>query len=202
MSLYPVLDDNKLETVDGFRLHEISDIKHQLENERDIRLGLYKKYHRAINFIDGFDAALVTISMGLGAAGVGLLSTIVAAPVVLGIEVAAGGAGLAGIALKFISRKLKKKEMKHDEIYTLAASKLNTISDHVSTAIEDGKISEEEFHLILSELNKYHTMKNEIRNKSRKDSSISQDEKKALIKQGREEAKAAFRTKALRLASD
>ena len=202
MSLYPVLDDNKLETTDGFRLHEISDIKHQLEKERNIRFGLYKKYHRAINVIDGFDTALVTISMGLGAAGVGLLSTIVAAPVVLGMEVAAGAAGLAGIALKFISRKLKKKEMKHDQISTLAASKLNSISDHVSTAIEDGKISKEEFHLIVSELTKYQTMKDEIRNKSRKDSSISEDEKKALIKQGREEARAAFRTKALRLAAD
>ena len=200
MGLYPALDET--ETIDGFRLHEISDIKHQLENERDIRFGLYKKYHRAINFIDGFDAALVTISMGLGVAGVGLLSTIVAAPVVLGMEVAAGAAGVAGITLKFISRKLKKKEMKHDQISTLAASKLNTISDHVSTAIEDGKISKEEFHLILSELNKYHSMKDEIRNKSRKDSSISEDEKKALIKRGRDEATAAFRTKALQLASD
>ena len=38
---------------------------------------MYKKYRSAINVVDGIDTVLVTSSLGMGAAGVGLLSTII-----------------------------------------------------------------------------------------------------------------------------
>ena len=58
---------------------------------------MYKKYRRAINAADGIDTVLVTSSLGMGAAGVGLLSTIIAAPVVVALEAAALACGLASI---------------------------------------------------------------------------------------------------------
>ena len=65
-----------------------------------------KKYRRAISVVDGVDTFLVISSMGLGVTGVGLISTITAAPVVVALEAASLGCGLAGIAEKYISRKL------------------------------------------------------------------------------------------------
>ena len=44
-------------------------------------------------------------SLGMGAAGVGLLSTVIAAPVVVALEAAALVCGLAGMAGKYASRR-------------------------------------------------------------------------------------------------
>ena len=62
------------------------------------------------------------------------------------------------------SKLITKKIKKHDEIRVLAESKLNTVKNHVSKAIEDGCISQEEFVLISEERAKYSEMK-DIRTK-------------------------------------
>ena len=51
------------------------------------------------------------------------------------------------------------KKKKHDEIRVLAESKLDTIDSHVSKAIKDGRISQEEFTLINEERAKYFKMR-------------------------------------------
>ena len=179
-----------------FRLQEITRLKSSLECERDQRASLYKKYRRGVNALDGIDTALITASTGMGIAGVGLLSTIVAAPIVLGLEIAALACGVLGTSGKFISRRLAVKAMKHNQIMTLANSKINSIADHVSTALVDGHISDNEFRLILDEVTKYNQMKSEIRAGSRKaHAGIILDEKikQSLIQQGRDEAQESIR---------
>ena len=57
------------------------------------------------------------------------------------------------------------------------------------------KITNQEFRLILSEIEKYHTMKDEIRTRTQKDyDALVLDEKmkNSLIQRGRDEAKATF----------
>ncbi|KAI0226954.1 hypothetical protein LSAT2_022589 [Lamellibrachia satsuma] len=78
--------------------------------------------------------------MGMGIGGVGLLSTIIAAPVILGLEAAALACGLFGFPDKFVSCRLA----------------VNTIADHVSTTLIDDDISDHEFRLIQDEVEKYH----------------------------------------------
>ena len=68
-------------------------------------------------------------TIGLDVAGVGLLSTIVAAPLVLVMEGVALCTGILSIAGKFVNSKLFAKAEKHKKIQVLA--KLNTISDHI-----------------------------------------------------------------------
>ena len=179
----------------SYRLQEISRLKKRLEDERDKRGQLYKKYRRGVNALDGVDTALLTAGMGMGIGGVGLLSTIIAAPVVLGLEIAALACGTLGVAGKFISRRLAVKAKKHDEVRVLAESKLNTIADHVSSALMDGRVSDEEFRLIIDELHKYDQMKAEIRVGARKaHAAVALDEetKNSLIQRGRDEARASF----------
>ena len=84
-------------------------------------------------------------------------------PVAVGLQAGAIVCGLLGSGGKFIGRRLGVKARKHDQIRVLAESKLNTIADRISTALNDDKISEEEFRLILSEVDKYDQMKAEIR---------------------------------------
>ena len=105
------------------------------------------------------DSTLSVASMGLATSGVGLLSTIIAVPVAVGLQAGAIVCGLLGAGGKFIGQRLGVKARKHDQICVLAKSKLNTIADRISTALTDDKISEEEFRLILSEFDKYDQMK-------------------------------------------
>ena len=61
--------------------------------------------------------------------------------------------------------RLAAKTKKHNKIRTLADTKLNTIDEYVSEAIEDGDISHKEFVLINSELKKFNESKEKIRAK-------------------------------------
>ena len=172
MGLYPMLDESETDTPpdsQSHRLQLISEIQHRLKKEQENRASLYKKYHRGENACDGVETALAAVGLGLGASGIGLLSTVIAAPVVVGLEAAAGmsDGGLAAVISKFVARHLRAKAKKHNEIRVLAESKLNTISDHISKAMQDDSISAEEFSLILSEEKKYDQEKERIRQKTR-----------------------------------
>ena len=116
--------------------------------------------------------------MGLAASGIGLLSTIIAAPVAIGIQAEVVVCGLLGAGGKLIGRKLQAKAKKHTQIRVLAVSKLNTISDHISGTLADDKISDEEFRLILSEVDKYNQMKEDIRSRQTQGIGLSETEKK------------------------
>ena len=135
--------------------------------------------------------------MGLDASGVGLLSTIIAAPVTLGLQAGAIVCGLLEAGGKLVGRRLQTKARKHDLIRGLVESKLNTIADRISVALNDDKITEEEFRLILSEVDKYNQMKTEIR--GRQTQSLSEDEKKPrLFQRARDEAMMTAHAKLLK----
>ena len=117
--------------------------------------------------------------MGLAASAIGLLSTIITAPVAIGLQAGAIVCGLLGAGGKLVGRRLQAKAKEHDLNRGLAESKLYTIADRISVALNDDKITEEEFRLILSEIEKYNAMKAEIRGRQKQ--SLSEDEKKQAI---------------------
>lgn len=181
MGLYPPLETEALESGANYRLQHIAELRYRLEKERDFRARLHKKYRRAVNIVDGIDTTLSLVGVGLSATGIGLLSTIIAAPIAIGLQAGAIACGLVGTGGRAIGRKLQTKAKKHDQICVLAESKLNTIADHISKALNDDKITDEEFHLILSEVDKYNEMKSEIRTaKLRQGVGLSEVEKKKL----------------------
>ena len=90
-------------------------------------------------------------AIGLGITGVGLLSTIVAAPAVIGMEAVSIVMGLLRVVGNQAIKKMSLKIEKHKKIAMLAVSSLNTISSLISKALSDGSISDEEYSLILLE---------------------------------------------------
>ena len=138
-------------------------------------------------------------SVGLAAFGVGLLSTIIAAPVAIGLQTVAIVCGLLGAGGKLVGRRLQAKARKHDLIRGLAESKLNTIADRISVALNDDKITEEEFRLILSEVDMYNQIKAEIHGHQKQSGGLSEDEKKPrLFQHSRDEAMMTARAKLLK----
>ena len=60
----------------------------------------------------------------------------------------------------------QKRKKKHNKIITLAKDKLNKIDTLLSSALNDLKISHEEFSNIMAEKNEYENMKNISQEKS------------------------------------
>ena len=190
-SIYPKLPSAPVEDEgQSYRLQRINEIHKILEGEKE-RASLSKKYHRAVNIVDGIDVALIGTTMGLGIGGLVLLSTIVVAPIVIVMEGVALGTGALSIVGKYVNKKFSAKAEKHERIKTLAVSKLNTITSYISKALVDNKISDEEFQLILSELDKYRELKEEVRRKSKK--RMDYELQQSLIEQGRQEARESIR---------
>ena len=183
----PPIDDQG----QGYRLQKINEIQTFLEKEVVNREAISKKYFRAARIVDNVDTVLIAITLGGGAGGIGLLSTVVAAPVVIAIEGVALFTGLLNIIGKYRVKKSTSKAEKHEKIKTIASTKLNTIASHISKALSDNKVTDEEFQLILEELEKYKVMKEEVRSKTKKEMSTETEE--SLIERGRQEARESFR---------
>ena len=106
---------------------------------------------------------LIAITLGGGAGGIGLLSTVFAAPTVIAIESVALFTGFLSIIGKYSVKKSMSKAEKHEKIKTIASTKLDTTTSHVSKALSDNNVTDEKFRLILEELEKYKVMKEEVR---------------------------------------
>ena len=83
------------------------------------------------------------------------------------------------------------KAEKQEKIKTIASTKLDTIASHVSKALSDNKVADEEFQLTLEELEKYKVMKEEVRSKTKK--KIATETEETLIERVRQEARESFR---------
>ena len=137
------------------------------------------------------DTVLIAITFGGGAGGVASLSTVIATPAVIVIEGVALFTGFLSIIGKYSVKKSTSKAEKHEKIKTIASAKLDTIASHISKALNDNKVTDEEFQLILEELEKNIVMKEEVRSKTKK--KIPTETEESLIKRGRKEACESFR---------
>ena len=97
------------------------------------------------------DTCLGVTAIALSITEVGLLSTIVAAPAVIGIEAISIVMRLLRVVGNQSIKKLSLKIEKHEKIAMLAVSSLTTISSRISKALSDDFISDEEYSLILLE---------------------------------------------------
>ena len=187
----PTAPDVEMEHLDdgghSYRLKVISDVQKFLEEEITKRDAFSKKYFRIAIITSNVDNVLITITLGAGITGAALLTTVVAAPIVLGLEIGAATTGLILLG-NVLVRKTTLKAEKHLKISMLAK---DTIASHISEAIMDSKISDNEFKLITEELNKYKAMKEEIRSNTKK--KIKEEEEASLIERGRQEARESFR---------
>ena len=175
----------------SYRLKKIADIQKFFEDEIEKRDAFSKKYFRIANIVNMVDNTLIVITIGVEGTGAVLLSTGVGAPFALALGIS--GAVTGGISLigNIFSKKATTKAEKHLKIKTLATAKLDTIASHISKAMMDDYISDEEFKLIMGEMDKYKAMKEEIRSNTKK--KLKTEEEESLIERGRQEARESFR---------
>ena len=75
----------------------------------------------------------------------------------------------------------------------LAQSKLDSVSDIISQAMQDGDIYPTEFHKALQEREKYLKLKADIRNRTKaKVKQMETEQREEILEQGRKEGKEIF----------
>ena len=187
----PVVNGGADDRGHSYRLKIIREVQNFLEEEIKKREAFSKKYFRISRIINIIDNGLFTVTLGAEGVGGALLLTGVGAPFAAALAIGGVLTGAISLICNFYSRKARTKGKKHLRISERAISKLDTIASHVSKALMDDFVSNEEFNLILEEMNKYKALKEEIRNNTKK--KLKNEEKESLIEKGRQEATNSFR---------
>ena len=187
----PIVNGGEDDRGHSYRLKIIREVQEFLEEEIKNREAFSKKYFRIAKVVNIVDNALITITIGAEGTSAVLLSTGVGAPFALALGISGVVTGAISLIGNIFSKKATTKAEKHLKIKTLAMAKLDTIASHVSKAMMDDFISDEEFKLIMEEMNKYKALKEEVRNNTKK--KLKTEEEESLIEKGRQEARESFR---------
>ena len=153
-----------LELIDAnkYRLDEINKTKEYFDNEIKERKDIIKKLNKYLVSFDYLDKIFITLSASFGTLSIASYAAVVGIPV-----------GIAGSFLtliftigtsinKSLLKVTKKRKKKDNKIIALAKSKLNMI-DTLSSALNDCKISHEEFTNIITATNIYENIKENIK---------------------------------------
>ena len=187
----PIVNGEADDRGHSYRLNVIRDVQKFLEEEIKKREAFSKKYFRIAKVVNMIDNGLITITIGAEGIGAVLLATGAGAPFALALGISGAATGLISLIGNIFSKKATTKAEKHLKIKTLATAKLDTIASHVSKALIDDFISPDEFNLVMEEMNKYKTLKEEVRNNTKK--KLKTEEEESLIEKGRQEARESFR---------
>lgn len=157
----------------SFRLAEISRNKKEIYEQAQHYRGVLKKYKKARKIIHytvlGLGGLTTLLSSGSIAAAFTGVGVVVAIPV--GALAAIFGGASTGLTA--FNKKIEKKIEKHTRIHALALSKLDSINDKISEALNDNKVSDSEFKNISQEVRNYSNLRDRLRksfydNKSKK----------------------------------
>ena len=139
------------ERANKYRLDEINKIKDYFDNEIKERKDIIKKLNKYLVSFDYLDKIFITLSASFGTLSIASQATVIGIP-----------AGITGASLtliftigtginKSLLKVTKKRKKKHNKIIALAKIKLNTIDTLLSSALNDSKISHEDFTNIITE---------------------------------------------------
>ena len=115
------------------------------------------------------DNCLGVTAIGLDITGVGLLSTIVAAPSVLGIESVSIVMELPQVVGNQANKKLSLKIEEYEKIAMLAVSSLNTISSLISKHYQMTPFQMKNIHSFYGSFKRLHELKTILEKNLRRD---------------------------------
>ena len=111
----------------------------------------------------------------------------------IGITLSGTSLSLATVITQKSFKTFTIKQEKHDAIKLPARSKLDSIANIISQAMEEDDIPYIEFHKVLQEVEKYRKCKANIRNRDKvKEKQITKEQQEELLKEGRKEGKEDF----------
>ena len=170
--MYPV---EELETIrkdpdiDGlnFRLKHITEQQKFLESEIQRYQRCKRKYSASIKIVSGFKTTCDVIMTGGSAIGIGLMAGGITSFAGIPVMAVSLGTGVLSVGNGIFLKKLTTKIRKHEAITALAEAKLSSVKSLVSKALQDSKISDDEFTSIQQNVDDYKQAKTKIQSKVR-----------------------------------
>ena len=160
--IYPDLNPTIPQKLQTYRLKKVTEIEPYLLDEIEAHRWEAKKM-KLFNTITGIvDTGLITSAAITRGASIPAFASGVGLPVGIAIGGFEVVLSLLTVGTRKFSRGLTVKQGKHDAIMLLAQSKLDSIADIISRAVQDGDISPTEFHKVLQEVEKYRKLKADI----------------------------------------
>ena len=148
---YLKMNDLELTDVDEYRLNQINKIKDYFNTEINERKNIIKKLNKYLVSFHYLDKIFITLSASFGALSIASYATVIGIPVgIAGSSLTLAFTISTGINKSFL-QVTKKKKKKHNKIMVLAKNKLNMIDALLFNALNDLKISHEEFSNIITE---------------------------------------------------
>ena len=152
-----------MDSATKFRRAEIEMIKKNLENQLVHYYqtsAKFKRWHTRCQTVCALTGRVATILTGSGlAASLSAVGVVVGAPLIATATLFSLVSTSSIVTVKFFLRKAKK----HEKIQTLAEATLSSINSLISTALEDGKISDSEYQDIIKKYNSFTTAKTKLR---------------------------------------
>ena len=190
---YPDLNPTAPQEPQSYQLNILIEIEAFFIDKIQVCEQIAKKMKR-FNAITGIvDTGLITSTVITGEISIAAFASGVGLPV----GIALSGTSLLLSLATAITRKSFKiftvKQEKHDAIKLLAQSKLDSIANIISQAMQDEDISPTEFHKVLQEVEKHRRLKADIRNQTKaKVKEIKKEQREEILQQGRKESKKDF----------
>ena len=164
-----------MDSATKFRRDEIEMIKKNLENQLAHYYqtsAKFKRWHTRCQTVCALTGGVATILTGSGlAASLSVVGVVVGAPLIATATLFSLVSTSSIVTVKFFLRKAKK----HEKIQTLAEATLSSINSLISTALEDGKISDSEYQDIIKKYNSFTTAKTKLRFSNHTDSGVKVD---------------------------
>ena len=161
-----------MDSATKFRRAEIELIKKNLEKQLVHYYetsAKFKRWHTRCQTVSAITGGVATILTGSGlAASLSAVGVAVGGPLIATATLFSLVSTSCMVTIKFFLRKAKK----HEKIQTLAEATLSTINSLISTALEDGVISDGEYQDIVKKYNTFTTAKTKLRFSNHTDSGV------------------------------
>ena len=160
---YLRMNNLELTDINNYRLNEINKTRDYFNNEINERKDIIKKLNKYVVSFDYLDKISIALSSSFSTLSIASYATVVGLPVgIAGSSLTLTFTVSIGIS-KSLLKVIGKRKNKRNKIIALAKNKLNTIDTLLSSALNDSKISHEEFSNIITEKNTYENMKENIK---------------------------------------
>ena len=191
--IWPDLGPTAPQEPQSYRLNKLSEIHTYFLDEIDVREQIAKKLKRFNMIIGIVNTGLITSTVITG----GISIAAIASGDGLPVGIALSGTSLLLSLATAITRKSFKiftvKQEKQDSIKLPAQSKLDSIANIISQAMQDRDTSPTEFHKVFQEVEKYGKLKAVITNQTKvKIKQIKKEQREELPEQERKEGKEYF----------
>ena len=192
-NIYPYLNPTAPQEPQTYGLKKLTWVEAYLFDEIEVRERIAKKM-KGFNTITGIvETGVITSTVITGVIYIAAFASGVGLPVGIALIGTSLLLSLATIITRKSFKTFTVKQEKDDAIKLLAQSKLDSIANIISQAIQDGDILSIEFHKVLQEVEKYCKLKAGIRNQAKgKVKQVTKKQWEELLEQRRKEGKEDF----------